>query len=69
MRPALLVIAGRLADRTYVFDNSVEGTEARLCTRTHDGLLRKVYGALPSWIDDVTRGLAHHPEFVDMRAA
>lgn len=56
----------RVADRVYVFDNSVEDVEARLCIRTQDGLLRKVYGELPSWVADVAALLA---EFVDVRAA
>jgi len=59
----------RLSDRVYVYDNSVDGSEARLCVRTQDGLLRKVYGALPEWVSDATASLARHPQFVDMRAA
>jgi predicted ABC-type ATPase len=56
-----------VADRVYVYDNSVDGVEARLCARTTDGQLRKVYGPLPEWIADVTRDLPHHPQFVDLR--
>jgi predicted ABC-type ATPase len=64
VRPAIA-----LADRVYVYDNSAEGVEARLCLRTQDGLLRKVYGELPDWVADATRGLGRHADFVDMRAA
>lgn len=59
----------RLADRVYVYDNSVDGVEARLCARTSDGALRKVYGALPDWIADTVDPLPRHAEFVDMRDA
>ncbi len=58
-----------LADRVYVYDNSVEGVEASLCARTEDGLLRKVYAALPDWVAEATTSLDRHPDFIDMRAA
>jgi predicted ABC-type ATPase len=64
-----LSVAIRLADRVYVYDNSLDGVGARLCLRTQDGLLRKVYGDLPEWIESVARTLSRHPEFVDARAA
>lgn len=54
-----------IADRVYIYDNSEDGVEARL--RAHNG--RQVYGPLPEWIADVTRGLPHHPQFVDLRGA
>ncbi len=66
---ANLSVAIRLADRAYVYDNSVENVEARLCFRTQEGQLRKVYGDLPEWVADAAQGLAKHPQFVDMRAA
>ena len=66
---ANLAAAIRLSDRVYVYDNSVEHEEARLCVRTQDGLLRKVYSALPEWVAEATGDLARHPEFVDLRAA
>lgn len=59
----------RLADCTYVYDNSVDEVEARLCLRTQDGQLRKVYGELPGWVADAALTLGRHPQFVDMRAA
>jgi predicted ABC-type ATPase len=58
-----------LADRAYVYDNSVDGVEARLCLRTQDGQLRKIYGALPEWADEVAGALDRHPQFIDTRAA
>lgn len=59
----------RIADRVYVYDNSVDDTEARLCARAMDGSLRKVYGTLPDWVATRVLGLPRHAEFVDLRAA
>jgi predicted ABC-type ATPase len=56
-----------LADRVYLFDNSVEGAEARLCARTQDGQLRKVYAHLPEWVVAAVQSLARHQEFADLR--
>lgn len=55
-----------LADRVYIYDNSVDAVEARLCARTQDGLLRKIYGALPQWIADAVAPLDRHPDFLDL---
>lgn len=66
---ANLVPAISLADRIYVYDNSIDGVDARLCARTQDGLLRKVYGPLPEWVADSVLRLDRHPGFVDLRAA
>jgi predicted ABC-type ATPase len=56
-----------LADRVYIFDNSEDGLEARLCARTEQGKLRKVYGALPDWVEQATQPLEKHEAFVDLR--
>ena len=66
---ANLAPAISLADRVYVYDNSIDGVDARLCARTQDGLLRKVYGPLPRWVADSVLRLDRHPEFLDSRAA
>jgi predicted ABC-type ATPase len=55
-----------LADRVYIYDNSVDAVEARLCARTQDGLVRKIYSALPQWIADAVTPLERHPEFIDL---
>lgn len=65
---ANLSAAIALADRVYVYDNSVDDVDARLCARTMDGALRKVYGPLPAWVADAIEGLPRHPELVDLRA-
>jgi predicted ABC-type ATPase len=64
LRPAMA-----LADRVYVFDNSVDGVDARLCARTQDGELRKVYGPLPQWVDAAVAPLRRHPDWVDLRGS
>lgn len=66
---ANLAAAIQLADRVYLYDNSVERVEARLCARTSDGSLRKIYGPLPTWVADTIEGLPRHPDFVDLRDA
>lgn len=57
-----------LADRVYVYDNSIDDVEARLCARTRDGLLAKIYGPLPEWVADTVEPLPRTPDFVDLRA-
>jgi hypothetical protein len=64
---ANLAPAIQVADRVYIYDNSVEDVDARLCSRTIDGTLRKVYGALPAWVGAVVEPLSRHPDFVDLR--
>jgi predicted ABC-type ATPase len=62
-----LLSAIRLADRVYIYDNSVDFIDARLCARTQDGALRKVYGDLPAWVAAVIEPLPRHADFVDLR--
>lgn len=66
---ANLSAAIQLADRVYVYDNSVDDVEARLCARTQDATLRKIYGSLPDWVGDSVESLERHADFVDLRAA
>jgi predicted ABC-type ATPase len=60
--------AVRLADRVYVYDNSIDGEEARLCARTEDQQIRKIYGSLPAWVEDALAQFKKHPRFVDGRS-
>jgi predicted ABC-type ATPase len=64
---ANLSAAIRLADRVYIYDNSIENVEARLCARTADGALKKVYGPLPGWVEEALIPLKQAPDFVDLR--
>ena len=65
---ANLSAAISIADRVYLFDNSPDGVEAALCARTQDGELRKVYRALPSWVQTAVGSLSPHADLVDFRA-
>lgn len=56
-----------VADRVYIYDNSIDDTEARLCARTRDGRLAKIYGPLPEWVADTVQHLERTPDFVDLR--
>jgi len=64
---ANLSAAVELADRVYIYDNSVDDVEARLSARTESGKLRKVYGPLPAWVEDAVQGRERHARFVDLR--
>ena len=65
---ANLSSAIRVADRVYVYDNSIDAVEARLCLRTRAGKLRKIYGDLPRWIEEIVPTLERHDDFVDSRS-
>ncbi len=42
--------ASKYADRTYVYDNTVENTEAQILFRMTDGMMTKQYlSELPQW--------------------
>jgi predicted ABC-type ATPase len=56
-----------VADRVYIYDNSVENVDAALCARTVDGALRKIYGPLPAWVAAVVDPLPRHADFIDLR--
>lgn len=58
-----------IADRVYLYDNSIDGVEARICARTRDGLLRKVYGPLPEWVADTVETLPRDTDFIDLRVS
>jgi len=64
---ANLAPALRIADRVYIYDNSVEDVDARLCARSIDGEVRKIYGPLPEWIAEVIDPLPRHADFADLR--
>jgi predicted ABC-type ATPase len=62
-----LAAAIEIADRVYLYDNSIENAEARLCARVSDGMIRKIYGELPLWVEKAITRLHHHPKFEDAR--
>ncbi len=65
---ANLTAAIRLADRVYIYDNSIEDVQARLVARTSSGTLRKVYVDLPKWVLQTVDSFPRHTDFVDQRA-
>lgn len=42
-----------IAHRVYVFDNSVDDEPARLCARTSDGVVRREYPPVATWIAEI----------------
>ncbi|MEK7812108.1 MAG: zeta toxin family protein [Pseudomonadota bacterium] len=50
-------IATRLADRAYIYDNSVDDMPARLLFRTDQGKLVKHYGNTHPWAQDILNEL------------
>jgi predicted ABC-type ATPase len=58
-----------VADRVYIYDNSVHDVDARLCARTIDSGLRKIYGPLPDWVAEVVEVLPLRLDFTDLRTA
>lgn len=64
---ANLPLAIKIAHRVYLFDNSVDGIQARLCARTQDGQLRKVYGTFPEWVAAAIGQLSVHSDYTDLR--
>lgn len=66
---ANLPLSIEIAHGVYVFDNSVDGVEARTGARTEDGQLRKVDGHLPAWVSAAVDPLPRDHAFVDLRRA
>ncbi len=64
---ANLAVALPLVHRAYIFDNSIDGADARLCARCVDGQVRKVYGPLPTWIEDAIAEVPPRDDFEDLR--
>jgi predicted ABC-type ATPase len=48
-------VAARIADRAYIYDNSVDNAAARLLFRTSDGKLIKHYGDINPWALEILR--------------
>ena len=46
-----------LADRTYVYDNSIDNARAKLLFRASKGRLVKVYGQINPWAQEITNRL------------
>ena len=46
-------VAARIADRAYIYDNSVDNAPARLLFRTSEGKLIKQYGEINQWAREI----------------
>lgn len=46
-------VAARIADRAYIYDNSVDNAPARLLFRTSEGKLIKQYGEINPWAREI----------------
>jgi predicted ABC-type ATPase len=46
-------IAAALADRSYIYDNSVDGADPRLLFRLAAGRVIKTYGDIPRWAQSI----------------
>ena len=50
-------VAARIADRAYIYDNSVDNAPARLLFRASEGKLIKHYGDMNPWALEILRGI------------
>jgi predicted ABC-type ATPase len=48
-------VAARIADRAYIYDNSVDNASAQLLFRTSEGKLLKRYGDINPWALEILR--------------
>ncbi|MDD5267444.1 MAG: zeta toxin family protein [Methylococcales bacterium] len=46
-------LIAKIADRSYLYDNSVEGEQARLLFRVANGMLVKPYGPINPWAQEI----------------
>lgn len=52
-------VAARIADRAYIYDNSVDDTSAKLLFRTSEGKLVKLYDDINPWALEILREIDH----------
>lgn len=50
-------VAARIADRSYIYDNSVDNAPAQILFRTSEGNLTKQYGEINPWVLEILRQL------------
>ncbi|MCB1822052.1 MAG: AAA family ATPase, partial [Candidatus Competibacteraceae bacterium] len=54
-------VAATLADRTYLYDNSVDNAPAKLLFRASQGQLIKTYGEINPWAREIAQRLLRVP--------
>lgn len=52
-------VAAQIADRAYIYDNSVDNASAKLLFRTSEGKLVKLYGDINPWAQEILREINH----------
>ena len=50
-------LAAKIADRSYVYDNSVDYADPQLLFRVADGRLEKKYGRINAWANEILKTL------------
>ncbi len=55
-------VAARCADRTYLYDNSIDNAPAKLLLRAEQGRLIKTYGEINSWAREIAQWLVQKPD-------
>lgn len=50
-------LAASLADRTYIYDNSVGYADPKLLFRVHDGKLEKIYSTVNDWAKEILKSV------------
>lgn len=50
-------LIGREVNRLYLYDNSIDGEEAKLILRIADGKMIKQYAQIPKWAEPVVEAL------------
>ena len=50
-------VAARIADRAYIYDNSVDNAPAQLLFRTSEGKMVKDYGNINPWALEIIRAI------------
>lgn len=58
-------VAARIADRAYIYDNSVDNAPARLLFRTGNGKLIKHYGDINPWALEILREIEPKSRYRD----
>jgi hypothetical protein len=52
-------VAAQIADRAYIYDNSVDNASAKLLFRTSEGKLVKLYDDINPWALEILREINH----------
>jgi predicted ABC-type ATPase len=62
-------VAASIADRSYVFDNSIDNRQARLIFRTRAGKIVKFYAEVPTWAQIIVNTLSGSTKIIESNGA